>query len=138
MALEIGDNTWIVDSGASTHVTRNAKILDEVREPIDQYNMKTTNGQTHVVRGQGGVSFRFLDGEIKKINNVLYIFGLTRNLLSIRTMIDVRFVAVFDFQRCLLFTKGNSSKIVARGARDQISSLYKLTNSCFQCRAKLG
>ncbi len=33
-------------------------------------------------------------------------------------MIDVRFVTVFDFQGCLLFTKGNSSKIVVRGCRN--------------------
>jgi hypothetical protein len=31
MVLEIGDNTWIVDFGASTHVIGNVKILDEVR-----------------------------------------------------------------------------------------------------------
>jgi hypothetical protein len=64
MALEIGNNTWIVDFGTSTHVTINAKILDKVRKPIDQYNVKTTNGQTHVVHGQGDISFHFPDGEI--------------------------------------------------------------------------
>jgi hypothetical protein len=89
--------------------------------------VKTTNEQTYAVCGQGDVSFHFLDGEIKKINNVLYGLGLTKNLLSIGTMTNARFVAVFDFQRCLLFTKGSSPKIVARGARDQISDLYKLT-----------
>jgi hypothetical protein len=41
-------------------------------------------------------------------------------------MKDARFVAVFDFQKCLLFTKGDSPKIIGRRARDQISSLYKL------------
>jgi hypothetical protein len=41
-------------------------------------------------------------------------------------MIDAGFVIVFDFQRCLLFTKGNSPKIITRRARDHISSLYKL------------
>jgi hypothetical protein len=56
MVLEIGENTWIVDSKTSTHVTRNAKILDEVREPVDQYNVKIVNRPTHVVRGQGDVT----------------------------------------------------------------------------------
>jgi hypothetical protein len=51
-------------------------------EPVDQYNVKTANGQTHALRGQGDVSFHFPDGELKKINNVLYIPGLTNNLLS--------------------------------------------------------
>jgi len=43
MALKTRDNTWIVDFGASTHVIRNAKILDEVKEVVDQYNVKTAN-----------------------------------------------------------------------------------------------
>jgi hypothetical protein len=90
--------TWIVDFRASTHVTRNGKILNEIREPIDQYNVKTTNKQTHVVCGQGDVSFHFPNGEIKKINNVLYILGLTKNLLSIGTMTYVRFVANLIFK----------------------------------------
>jgi hypothetical protein len=98
MALEIRDNPWIVDFRASTHVTRNGKILNEIREPIDQYNVKTTNKQTHVVCGQGDVSFHFPSGEIKKINNVLYILGLTKNLLSIGTMTYVRFVANLIFK----------------------------------------
>lgn len=89
--------------------------------------MKSTNEQTHVVCGQGDVNFHFPNGEIKKINNVLYVPRLTKNLLSIGTMTNPRFVVIFDFRRCLLFTKGNSPKIVAKAARDQISSLYKLT-----------
>jgi hypothetical protein len=52
-------------------------------------------------------------------------------------MINVRFVTVFDFQRCLLFTKGSSSKIVAKGARDQISSLYKLATHVFNIELNL-
>jgi hypothetical protein len=104
---------------------------------MDQYNVKTTNGQTHVVHGQGDISFHFPNGEITQINNVLYVLGLTKNLLSIGTMINVRFVTVFDFQRCLLFTKGSSSKIVAKGARDQISSLYKLATHVFNIELNL-
>jgi hypothetical protein len=42
-------------------------------------------------------------------------------------LIDVGFVIVFDSQRCLLLTKGSSPNIVVRGARNQISGLYKLT-----------
>jgi hypothetical protein len=52
-------------------------------------------------------------------------------------MIDARFVAVFDFQRCLLFTKGCSPKIVSSGARDQISGLYKLTTHVFNVELNL-
>ncbi|CAK9194039.1 unnamed protein product [Sphagnum jensenii] len=43
MVLETRNNTWIVDFGASTHVIGNAKILDEVKELVDQYNVKTAN-----------------------------------------------------------------------------------------------
>jgi len=136
MVLEIGD-TWIVDFEASTRVTRNAKILDEVRKLVDQYNVKTANEQTHVVRGQGDVNFHFPNGKIKKINNVFYVPRLTKNLSSIGTMTDPRFVIVFDFQRCLLFTKGNSPKIITRAARDQISSLYKLTTHVSNVELKL-
>jgi len=41
-------------------------------------------------------------------------------------MTNVGFVTIFDSQKCLLLTKGNSPKNVTKGAKDQISSLYKL------------
>jgi hypothetical protein len=41
-------------------------------------------------------------------------------------MTNVGFVIVFDSQKCLLLTKGNSLTNVPRGARNQISIFYKL------------
>jgi hypothetical protein len=43
MVLETRYNTWIVDFGENTHVIGNAKIRDEVKEPVDQYNLKIAN-----------------------------------------------------------------------------------------------
>jgi hypothetical protein len=80
MVLEIGDNTWIVDFGASTHVIANVKILDEVKELVDQYNVKAANEQFHDVHGQVDVNFYFTNGEMKKISNVLYTLKFTKNL----------------------------------------------------------
>jgi hypothetical protein len=96
MVLEIKDNTWIVDFGTCTHVTRNAKIQNEVKEPIDQHNVKIANKQSHVIHRQGDVNFYFPNGEIKIISNFLYILRFTKKLLSIGTMTDAGFVAIFD------------------------------------------
>jgi hypothetical protein len=80
MVLKIGDNTWIVDFGANKHVIGNVKIPDEVRKPIDQYNVKTGNMQSRDLCGQVDVNFYFVDGETKKISNVLYVLRFKKIL----------------------------------------------------------
>jgi hypothetical protein len=52
MVLETRDNTWIVDFGANTHVTTNAKVINEVKKLIDQYNVKIAIEESHVVYGK--------------------------------------------------------------------------------------
>jgi hypothetical protein len=44
--------------------------------------MIVIQGEYHVVARKGSVFVQFPSGEIKKINNVFYVFGIKQNFLS--------------------------------------------------------
>jgi len=64
--------------------------------------------------------------KIKTIVDVLYVQGLSKNLLSIGMIIDKRNIMVFDFGKCLIIENNDPNTIVAKGVRDPKNGLYKL------------
>jgi hypothetical protein len=66
--------------------------------------MKFARGQTHIVKRKGKSKF-VTSFRIKKIDEVLYVPNLTKNLLLIESIIDKGHVVVFDFNKCLVISK---------------------------------
>ena len=48
---------------------------------------------TYPVTRMGSVSFCMPSGDVLDIDDVLYVLGLMKNLISVSTMIDLRFVS---------------------------------------------
>jgi hypothetical protein len=63
--------------------------------------MKFVKGQTHIVKGKGKSKFVTFS-RIKKIDEVLYVPRLTKNLLSIESITNKGHVIVFDSNKCLV------------------------------------
>lgn len=57
-------------------------------------------------------------GGIKKIDNVFFVFGVTKNLLSVRAFANKRCFVVFSLEKCWVLTIVTPKKLVARGIRD--------------------
>jgi hypothetical protein len=81
-------NDWLVDSGCSIHMTN---CIDDFNGPLQEYEtlVEVANGGvTHVTR-KGSVSvlindhFQRENSIIVQLNNVLYLPGLSRRLLSV-------------------------------------------------------
>jgi hypothetical protein len=81
--VPINDNTWLIDSGASKHIT-------DIRNHLTDFVDKETH--LHVVLGddarynvRGVVSSTFqLDSDMqRKLEEVLYVPGMKRNIVSI-------------------------------------------------------
>ena len=51
---------------------------------------------TYRITRMGFVSFCMALGEVLEFDNVLYLLGLTMNLLLVSTMVDLRFAFEFD------------------------------------------
>jgi len=70
--------TWTIDTGASNHMTRRIGDLCDLQE-IASCPMGLPNGSSVVATKEGSI---FLDGNLC-LKNVLYVPGLTCNLISV-------------------------------------------------------
>jgi hypothetical protein len=111
---------WIIDSGASDHMTGDATLLNE-------YNQCTNNSTVHIADGSSsqvkgiGLS-RLLRDMI--LNSILHVPNLDCNLLSISKLTrDLNCVAKFFPHLCLFQDLDTGKKI---GSAKMCSGLYLL------------
>lgn len=123
---EKGD--WFIDSGASKHVTGLKNLLSELEEGC-RSKISTAGGEKLSVAGKGKVEFPTSSGAIK-FDDVLYVPGVTKNLLSVGSITDGR------ERPKILFNSGNfwilrnfpipkAHQIMAAGKRDRRNGLYR-------------
>jgi hypothetical protein len=61
---------------------------------------------TYLVAGVGSISFQMPSGDILELTSVLYVLGLTKNLLSVSVMIDL------DIWLSLMINKSSSKEML--------------------------
>jgi hypothetical protein len=120
LAVPASDDVWLVDSGASFHMTSHKEWFSKY-EPYNGGKVFLASDSTLEIVGKGRVRIQFPDGRIKGIDGVLHIPGLARNLLSVSKLNDVGVQVTFVHGGCKM-TRG--SIVLAKGER--IGTLYKL------------
>jgi hypothetical protein len=86
------DRTWMVDSGATSHMTG---MLDSFLFISEIGPDHVVNG-THQIRGVDSVRFLLDFGETLEVEGVLFVPGLRVNLLSVSALEDVGYVITFE------------------------------------------
>jgi hypothetical protein len=78
-----GEDTWLIDSGASKHMTGQRNILSCISEK--KFSQKVTLGDDYQypIKGVGESNHKLNSGNSLKMKDVLYVPGLKKNLLSI-------------------------------------------------------
>jgi hypothetical protein len=81
-----GEDTWLIDSGASKHMIGQRDILSSLTEK--NFSQKVTLGDDYQypIKGVGESNYKLDSGTPMKMKDVLYVPGLTKNLLSISTL----------------------------------------------------
>jgi hypothetical protein len=79
----IEDNMWIIDSGASRHMTGDQARLSNLNERKTSYKVELGDKSTYPVEGFGQASVKLESGNHVHLRNVLYVSGLEKNLVSI-------------------------------------------------------
>nr|GLL39973.1 copia protein (gag-int-pol protein) [Ipomoea trifida] len=111
------DHTWIIDTGASNHMTGNVNILHNVSN-MTGCPVGLPDGRSTVATKKGLVN---LD-EILKMHNVLYVPELNCNLISVSQLIDdSNCIAQFTKDLCVI--QDRTSRMLI-GAGEQRSGLY--------------
>jgi hypothetical protein len=115
---------WILDSGATNHVTGNSSLLVDLKLYSSTASMTAAGGESHRIAGIGNVPMKLSNGEIKTMTNVLYVPGVRRNLLSVGCVTDDGYSVKFYRNKCLI--KHRQTRIVVcKGSRLK-RGLYKL------------
>jgi hypothetical protein len=79
----IEDDMWIIDSGASRHMTRDQARLSNLNERKTSYKVELGDKSTYPIEGFGQASVKLESGNHVHLSNVLYVPGLEKNLVSI-------------------------------------------------------
>ncbi|CAG4933546.1 unnamed protein product [Colias eurytheme] len=114
------ENTWILDSGASAHMTFRKDFFVELFE-CNQKSLTLGNKQSVEVSGIGKVMIqRYVNEqwETSELNDVLYVPSLRRNLFSEGVII----------RKCYSIVKKNSSALIYKNHNVVMSANIKENN----------
>jgi hypothetical protein len=81
-----GEDTWLIDSGASKHMTGERNILSCISEK--KFSQKVTLGDDYQypIKGVGESNHKLNSVNSLKMKDILYVPGLKKNLLSISAL----------------------------------------------------
>ncbi|KAF7837576.1 uncharacterized protein G2W53_006058 [Senna tora] len=116
-SLVIG--TWIVDTGASSHMSYDRSLLVDVKVLKQSINVHLPDGKTVIVKEAGRA---IINGDLV-LDNVLLIPTFKYNLLSVRKIIKGSINVIFNASNCLV-QDPTTRRILAVG--QTIGNLYYL------------
>ncbi|DAZ97656.1 TPA: LOW QUALITY PROTEIN: hypothetical protein N0F65_003974, partial [Lagenidium giganteum] len=102
-ATSENSTTWLLDSGASSHMTFEASDFVELRSLKGSLTISIANGHRLPVRGIGTVRLATPRGTVVRLTDVMYVPELDRKLLSVHALtaksVEVRFV-IGNIKKC--------------------------------------
>lgn len=114
---------WIVDTGATDHMTADFKLLDNVKSAVSNMTLNLPNGAKAHVTHLGDVT---LENGLKLLN-VLYVPAFSHNLLSVHKLSrDNDCYAIFSPTECTIV---NTQTHEGKGKGTLSKGLYHLSTS---------
>lgn len=110
-------NSWVIDSGATHHMTGICQHLDSFRESSSFPDVETAGNQMLKVKGSGSIDLN-ASGRIIPVKNVLLVEGVSSNLLSVYDIQKGGNSVLFSNDRCVVRDK-QGGVIVDVGARNR-------------------
>ena len=125
------NDTWLVDSGASKHMTGYKNYLSTLIERESHQKVKLGDDYKYPIKGVGEASYKLESGKLLKMKDVLYVPSLKKNLLSISGLEKKGFRVAFVDGQVLMWPRGKTiDDVVVIGVEER--GLYKLKGSSDQ------
>ena len=103
-----GNDTFLIDSGASKHMIGYKKSLSCLVQKEYPHKLMLGDDSQYPIKGIGEESYNLDSGNPMKMKDVLYVPGLKKNLISISSLDKKGFrVAIVD-GNVLMWTKGKT------------------------------
>jgi hypothetical protein len=106
ISVFMGPKAWLVDSGASKHMTWYKEILLYFETKSFANHVELGDEKCYNTEGVGSISFRLESGARLHVDEVLYVPGLKKNLLLVATLEDKGYWVMFKDMKALLWAKG--------------------------------
>lgn len=119
-----GSPEWIIDSGASSHMSNRKDWYDSISSHITPISV--ANSEQLLSPGKGNVNIPVSDC-VNKISGVLYVPGLATNLLSVSKLTEKGFDVLFTSKGASIFQSGGcqvTKPVIATGSRH--NGMYRL------------
>ena len=102
---------WVVDSGATTHMTWDKGVFVTYAVMEDMPSVRLGDGRTVKAEGKGSVCLRIRDNKQAErkisLSSVLFVPDLSCNLFSVRDITDKGNRMMFDDITCNVITRGD-------------------------------
>ena len=102
---------WVVDSGATTHMTWDKGVFVTFAAMEDMPNVRLGDGRTVKAEGKGIVCLRIKDDKeaerVIRLSSVLFVPDLSCNLFSVQDITDKGNRMMFDDITCSVITRGD-------------------------------
>jgi hypothetical protein len=103
-----GEDTWLIDSGASKHMPGQKDILSRLIENDFPRKVSLGDDYQYPIKGMGESTYKLDSGTSMRMKDVLYVSGLTKNLLSISALDKKHFRVAFIDSEFLMCPKGKT------------------------------
>lgn len=124
-SLKNSVKSWLVDSRASRHMAGRKELIDDLKEVKFTSQVELGDDASYEIKGIGSVTFHLKSGIILHINDVLYVPGLTKNLISVGVLEDKGHKVLFMEKKAHLWLKDKElSSAIVIGLKE--GGLYKV------------
>ncbi|KAJ0454765.1 putative RNA-directed DNA polymerase [Helianthus annuus] len=96
------DIAWWVDSGATSHVCKDLSLVQRLSTNKRRSIIKMGNVATEPIKGIGTVNLVFTSGKSLLLNNVLYVPGIRKNMLTGIVLNNCRYKQVLESDKYIL------------------------------------
>jgi hypothetical protein len=124
-SISPGEDTWLIDSGASKHMTGKKSTLSCISEK--KFSQKVTLGDDYQypIKGVGESNYKIDSENSITMKDILFVPGLKTNLLSISALDKKGYRVVFIDGEVLMWAKGETiNEAIIIGNEE--NGLYKL------------
>jgi hypothetical protein len=104
-------NAWYVNSEVSFHMTSAQQLFSSLTEQDSGVQLELGDDAKYSVVGIGTIPFQLESGNSLDVNDVLFVFGLKKKLLSISVIEDKGFVVEFKNEKVLIMPKESIPKV---------------------------
>jgi hypothetical protein len=123
-----------MDSGASKHMTGFKQNLTNYRDKKFNVKVELEDDGTYDIKSFGSASFQLQSSNIFHIDEILYVPGLKKNLISVAVLESKGYSIAFTKGKALMWSSDeNMSTTMTIGTRE--SGLYKISGQVVQALA---